>query len=195
LACPWKCTERFLNDKIWGIELEIIKEGEKQADLSFGFDNEVTFKSEWIGQDSSTGMPTKEGKQEEIVGKHLKSGESATEGCCIANKAVDKWGVRVQAQSDFAWTVAPSVKKQHWQVVSASHCLQNPAAQSWAGAVGVKAGSQGILACCGQAVETAELACGILRPMCHCTVVCQMPGHVADLVCGPFCCALQEVLW
>lgn len=68
---PMKVHQRFLDDKIWGIELEIIKEGEKQAELSLGFDNEVTFKSEWIGQDSSSGMPTKEGKQEEVVGKHF----------------------------------------------------------------------------------------------------------------------------
>eukprot|EP00775_Hariotina_reticulata_P007254 gene7254-7467_t len=68
---PMKVHQRFLNDLIWGIELEIIKEGEKQAELSLGFDNEVTYKSEWIGQDSSSGMPTKEGKQEEVVGKHF----------------------------------------------------------------------------------------------------------------------------
>jgi hypothetical protein len=54
----------------WGFEVEIIKEGEKQAELSVGFDDEMCVKSEWIGQDG-TGMPTKEGKQEEVAGKHF----------------------------------------------------------------------------------------------------------------------------
>lgn len=62
--------QRFRDGSTWGFEVEIIKEGERQADLSVGFDDEMCIKSEWIGQDGS-GMPTKEGKQEEVAGKHF----------------------------------------------------------------------------------------------------------------------------
>uniref|UniRef100_A0A383WHX3 Uncharacterized protein n=1 Tax=Tetradesmus obliquus TaxID=3088 RepID=A0A383WHX3_TETOB len=67
---PMKIHQRFRDGSTWGFEVEIIKEGERQADLSVGFDDEVCIKSEWIGQDGS-GMPTKEGKQEEVAGKHF----------------------------------------------------------------------------------------------------------------------------
>eukprot|EP00878_Enallax_costatus_P032260 GHUV01035409.1.p1 GENE.GHUV01035409.1~~GHUV01035409.1.p1 ORF type:complete len:184 (-),score=33.34 GHUV01035409.1:138-689(-) len=67
---PMKVHQRFRDGILWGFDVEIIKEGVKQADLSIGFDNEVTIKSEWIGQ-NETGMPTREGKQEEIAGKHF----------------------------------------------------------------------------------------------------------------------------
>lgn len=67
---PMKVHQRFRDGTLWGFDVEIIKEGVKQADLSIGFDDEMTTKSEWIGQDE-TGMPTKEGKQEEVAGKHF----------------------------------------------------------------------------------------------------------------------------
>lgn len=67
---PMKIHQRFRDGTLWGFDVEIIKEGVKQADLSIGFDGEVCIKSEWIGQDE-TGMPTKEGKQEEVAGKHF----------------------------------------------------------------------------------------------------------------------------
>lgn len=67
---PMKVHQRFRDGVLWGFDIEIIKEGVKQADLSIGFDAEKTVKSEWIGQDE-TGMPTKEGKQDEVLGKHF----------------------------------------------------------------------------------------------------------------------------
>lgn len=68
---PMKVHQRFLDGTIWGLDVEIIREGEKQAELSLGFDNEVTTKSEWIGQNKETGMPTQEGRQQEVLGKHF----------------------------------------------------------------------------------------------------------------------------
>lgn len=67
---PMKVHQRFRDGMMWGMDIEIIKEGVKVADLSVGFDDDVTVKSEWIGQDEN-GFPTKEGKQEEVPGKHF----------------------------------------------------------------------------------------------------------------------------
>ncbi|KAF6261670.1 hypothetical protein COO60DRAFT_1500678 [Scenedesmus sp. NREL 46B-D3] len=67
---PMQIHQRFRDGMTWGFEVQIIKEGEPQADLSIGFDDETCVKSEWIGQDG-TGMPTNEGKQQEVVGKHF----------------------------------------------------------------------------------------------------------------------------
>lgn len=67
---PMKVHPRFLEDVLWGFDVEIIKEGNKVAELGVGFDGEVTVKYEWIGQ-GKDGFPTKEGKQEEVKGKHF----------------------------------------------------------------------------------------------------------------------------
>lgn len=68
---PMKIHQRFRDGVMWGFDVEIIKEGQKVTDMSIGFDSEMTVKSEWVGQDPSTGMPTMEGKQEEVPGKHF----------------------------------------------------------------------------------------------------------------------------
>lgn len=67
---PMKVHQRFRDGELWGMDIEIIKEGVNVADLSIGFDGDVGIKSEWIGQDAN-GFPTKEGKQEEVAGKHF----------------------------------------------------------------------------------------------------------------------------
>jgi hypothetical protein len=67
---PMKVHKRFRDDMIWGMDVEIIREGVKVADLSIGFDGESGIKSEWIGQDAN-GFPTKEGSQEEVAGKNF----------------------------------------------------------------------------------------------------------------------------
>jgi hypothetical protein len=67
---PMKVHQRFRDGQTWGMDVEIIREGVKVTDLSVGFDDEVTTKSEWIGQDES-GFPTMEGKQEQVPGKHF----------------------------------------------------------------------------------------------------------------------------
>jgi hypothetical protein len=67
---PMKVHRRYREDDLWGMDVEIIKEGVKVADLSVGFDEEPVFKAEWIGQDSN-GFPTMEGNQQEVWGKHF----------------------------------------------------------------------------------------------------------------------------
>jgi hypothetical protein len=67
---PMKVHQRFRDGELWGMEVQIVKEGVQVADLSIGFDGEIGIKSEWIGQDGS-GFPTNEGKQEEVAGKHF----------------------------------------------------------------------------------------------------------------------------
>jgi len=74
---PMRVHQRFLDGMMWGMDIEIIKEGVRVADLSVGFDNDVTIKSEWIGQDEN-GFPTKEGKQEEVPGKHFEIWKTCT---------------------------------------------------------------------------------------------------------------------
>ncbi|KAF8065656.1 KIN4A [Scenedesmus sp. PABB004] len=68
---PMKVHKRYKDGSTWGFDLEIIKEGNTQAEMSVGFDDDVAVRSEWVGQDSETGMPTLEGKQEEVTGKHF----------------------------------------------------------------------------------------------------------------------------
>jgi hypothetical protein len=67
---PMKVHQRFRDGQLWGMDVQIIKEGVQVADLSIGFDGEIGIKSEWIGQDAN-GFPTNEGKQEEVAGKHF----------------------------------------------------------------------------------------------------------------------------
>lgn len=67
---PMKVHQRFNDGQLWGMEVEFYKEGVRVCDLSVGFDGEDTVKAEWIGQDGS-GFPTKEGKQEDVSGKHF----------------------------------------------------------------------------------------------------------------------------
>jgi hypothetical protein len=67
---PMKVHQRFREGELWGMDVEIIKEGVRVCDMSLGFDEEACYKAEWIGQDEN-GFPTKEGKQEEVPGKHF----------------------------------------------------------------------------------------------------------------------------
>jgi len=68
---PMKIKQLERNGMLWGFDVDIIKEGNIVASMGIGFDGEATVRSEWIGQDTSTGMPTKEGKQDDVDGKHF----------------------------------------------------------------------------------------------------------------------------
>ena len=57
-------------DVLWGITFTIMRDGEVATQLGVWYDDEEVMKHEWVGR-GSDGFPTLEGKQREVVGKHL----------------------------------------------------------------------------------------------------------------------------
>jgi hypothetical protein len=59
-----------MTGSLWGFEIEVLRDGQRVADLGVNFDEECAIRSEWIGQDAE-GFPTAEGRQEQVSGKNL----------------------------------------------------------------------------------------------------------------------------
>jgi hypothetical protein len=67
---PMKVQPTYSNETLWGFDIEVIKEGEKKADLGVNFDSDIALKHEWVGRDQD-GFPTMEGNAEQVPGKYL----------------------------------------------------------------------------------------------------------------------------
>lgn len=59
-----------MTGSLWGFEVEVLRDGQRVADVGVNFDEECAVRSEWLGQDSE-GFPVAEGRQEQVSGKNL----------------------------------------------------------------------------------------------------------------------------
>lgn len=59
-----------MTGSLWGFEVEVLRDGQRVADVGVNFDEECAIRSEWLGQDSE-GFPVAEGRQEQVSGKNL----------------------------------------------------------------------------------------------------------------------------
>ncbi|CAL8471268.1 g10810 [Coccomyxa elongata] len=57
-------------DVLWGITFTILRDGEVATQLGVWYDDEEVRKHEWVGR-GADGFPTLEGKESDVVGKHL----------------------------------------------------------------------------------------------------------------------------
>lgn len=57
-------------DVLWGITFTILRDGEIATQLGVWYDDEEVRKHEWVGR-GADGFPILEGKESEVVGKHL----------------------------------------------------------------------------------------------------------------------------
>ena len=69
-GCPCKVTPHFVDEQLMGFTVAFMTSGEEPVEVRVAFDAEVATKHEWVGR-GSDGMPTLEGKQEEVAGKNL----------------------------------------------------------------------------------------------------------------------------
>ena len=59
-----------MTGSLWGFEVEVLRDGQRVADVGVNFDDDCAIRSEWLGQDSE-GFPVAEGRQEQVPGKSL----------------------------------------------------------------------------------------------------------------------------
>ena len=69
-GCPCKVSPHHVDGQLMGFTVEFMTSGEAPTEVRVAFDAESTTKHEWVGR-GSDGMPTLEGKQESVDGKHL----------------------------------------------------------------------------------------------------------------------------
>ena len=69
-GCPCKVSPHQVDGQLMGFTVEFMTSGEAPTEVRVAFDAESTTKHEWVGR-GSDGMPTLEGKQESVDGKHL----------------------------------------------------------------------------------------------------------------------------
>jgi len=59
-----------MTGSLWGFEVEVLRDGQRVAELGINFDDDCAVRSEWLGQDAE-GFPVAEGRQEQVSGKNL----------------------------------------------------------------------------------------------------------------------------
>lgn len=69
-GCPCKVTPHFVDEQLMGFTVSFMTSGEDPVDVRVAFDDETATKHEWVGR-GPDGMPTLEGKQEDVSGKNL----------------------------------------------------------------------------------------------------------------------------
>ena len=69
-GCPCTVAPHFVDEQLMGFTVSFLTSGEEPVDVRVAFDAEVATKHEWVGR-GPDGMPTLEGKQEDVAGKNL----------------------------------------------------------------------------------------------------------------------------
>ncbi|KAG2424218.1 hypothetical protein HXX76_014749 [Chlamydomonas incerta] len=67
---PMTIAPVYFEERLWGFNVAIFKEGVKLTDLGVMFDKEVVTKHEWVGR-GEDGFPVMEGKADDIKGKNF----------------------------------------------------------------------------------------------------------------------------
>ncbi len=67
---PMTIEPTYWEDKLWGFNVAIFKEGVKLTDLGIFFDKDTVNKHEWIGR-GEDGFPVGEGNAQEVIGKNI----------------------------------------------------------------------------------------------------------------------------
>ncbi|PNW89016.1 hypothetical protein CHLRE_01g054850v5 [Chlamydomonas reinhardtii] len=65
---PMTIEPVYFEERLWGFNVAIFKEGVKLTDLGVMFDKEVVTKHEWVGR-GEDGFPVMEGKADDVKGK------------------------------------------------------------------------------------------------------------------------------
>ncbi|KAG2430311.1 hypothetical protein HYH02_013788 [Chlamydomonas schloesseri] len=67
---PMTIEPVYHEERLWGFNVGIFKEGIKQTDLGVMFDKSVVTKHEWVGR-GEDGFPVMEGKADDVKGKNF----------------------------------------------------------------------------------------------------------------------------
>ncbi len=67
---PMKIEPVYYDDKLWGFNVAIYKEGNKLTDIGVMFDKQNVTKHEWVGR-GEDGFPVMEGKSNDVMGKNF----------------------------------------------------------------------------------------------------------------------------
>lgn len=67
---PVKVAPYYQDEKLWGLNLSIMRDGEVATELGIRYDNEEVLKHEWVGR-GADGFPTLEGNTVAVIGKNL----------------------------------------------------------------------------------------------------------------------------
>ncbi len=82
---PMTVEPTYWEDKLWGFNVAIFKEGVKLTDLGIFFDKDTVNKHEWIGR-GEDGFPVGEGNAQEVRGKNI-------EIWCVGYTGAGTWDV------------------------------------------------------------------------------------------------------
>ncbi|GIL91940.1 hypothetical protein Vretimale_18560 [Volvox reticuliferus] len=75
---PMKIEPVYYEERLWGFNVAIFKEGVKLTDLGVMFDKNAVTKHEWVGR-GEDGFPVMEGKTDEVKGKNFEIWKLDTE--------------------------------------------------------------------------------------------------------------------
>lgn len=116
-------------DVLWGITFTILRDGEVATQLGVWYDDEEVRKHEWVGR-GADGFPILEGKESDVVGKHL---EIRCASCLLSKISIISLGEQLHAKlvcimslPPLATAVTPRGAAGSWHAVHAVSCFCAP---------------------------------------------------------------------